>query len=225
MEGKIKLSKSVVLKPFETVLVSGISELRQHRKIVNVMIGRVGGSLGDDVVPANSYSILYPGSIRAKAALRNMTPKEIVLKAKTCVANMAAANVVLHVLAPKIVKGSEDEAQAEPVVNEGGEVKLTLLPPEQQKKLISKLDMTGIEEWSQEDKRAVDELFKEYGRLFALEKIYLGHTIRVKHKIWLNDYTPFKGRYRRVPPHLYKEVWKHLKEMVKIGAIRKSSSP
>ena len=41
----------------------------------------------------------------------------------------------------------------------------------------------------------------------------------------LNNYTPFKEMYRRVPPHLYEEVWKHLKEMVEIGAIRKSSSP
>ena len=133
VEAKVKLSKSLVLKPFETVLVSGISEWRQHRKRVNVMIERVEGSLGDDVVLANSYSILYPGSVRAKVALRNVTPKEVVLKAKTCVARMAAANVVLHMLALKIVKDSEDKAQAEPVVNEGGEVKLTPLPPEQQK--------------------------------------------------------------------------------------------
>ena len=42
VEGKVKLSKSVVLKPFETVLVSGISESRQHRKRVNVMIDRMG---------------------------------------------------------------------------------------------------------------------------------------------------------------------------------------
>ena len=28
-----------------------------------------------------------------------------------------------------------------------------------------------------------------------------------------------------MPPHLYEEVWKHSKEMVEIGAIRKSSSP
>ena len=119
VEGKVKLSESVVLKPFETILVSGISEWRQHRKRVNVMIDRVEGSLGDDVVPANSYSIPYPGSIRAKVALRNMTPKEIVLKAKTCVARMAAANVVPHMMAPKIVKGSEDKAQAKPVVKEG----------------------------------------------------------------------------------------------------------
>ena len=64
-----------------------------------------------------------------------------------------------------------------------GEVKLTPLSPEQQKKLNSKLDLMGIEEWSQEDKKAVDELFREYGRLFALEKHDLGHTTIVKHKI------------------------------------------
>ena len=216
MEGKVKLSKSVVLKPFETILVSGISELKQHRKRVNVMMDRIEGSLGDEVVPANSYSILYPGSTRAKVALRNMTPKEITLKAKTCVARMAAANVVLHMLAPKTQTGH--------VMKENGEVKMTLLSPGQQKKLNSKLDLTGIEGWSQEDKRAVDELFKDYGRIFALEKNDLGHTTKVKHKIRLNDYTQFKERYRRVPPHLYEEVWKHLKEMVEIGVIRKSNS-
>ena len=225
VEGKVKLSKSVVLKPFETVLVSGISESRQHRKRVNVIIDRMEGSLGDDVVPANSYSILYPGSTRAKVALRNMTPKKIVLKAKTCVAKMAAANMVPHMLAPKIVKGSGNKAQTESVVDEGEEVKLTPLPPEQHKKLTSKLDLTGTENWSQEDKKVVEELFKEYGRLFALEKNDLGHTTKVKHKIRLNDYTPFKERYRRVPPHLYEEVRRHLKEMVEIGAIRKSNSP
>ena len=77
VEGKVKLSKNLVLKPFETVLVSSISESRQHRKRVNVMIERVEGSLGDDVVLANSYSILYPGSVRANVALR-----KVVLKAK-----------------------------------------------------------------------------------------------------------------------------------------------
>ena len=225
VESKVKLSKRVVLKPFETVLVSGISGLKLHRKRVNVMIDRVEGSLGDDVVPVNSYSILYPGSTRAKMALRNMTPREIVLKAKTCVARMAAANVVPHMLAPKIVRDSEDKAQMEPVGGEGEEAKLAPLPPEQQEKLKSKLDLTGIDDWSQEDKKAVEELFQEYGRLFALDKNDLGHTTKVKHKIKLNDYTPFKERYRRVPPHLYEEVRKHLKEMVEIGAIRKSNSP
>ena len=52
---------------------------------------------------------------------------------------MATANVVLHMLAPKIVGDSEDKAQMEPVGGEREEVKLAPLPPEQQEKLKSKL--------------------------------------------------------------------------------------
>ena len=189
------------------------------------MMDRIEGSLGDEVVPVNSYSILYPRSSIAKVALRNMTSREIPLKANTFVVKMAAANVVPHTLAPKIIKDSENKIQTEYVIKENGEVKVTPLFPIQQKKLNSKLDLTGTEGWSQEDKKAVDELFKDYGIIFALEKNDLGHTAKVKHKIRLNDYTLFKERYRRVPPHLYEEVQKHLKEMVEIGAIRKSSSP
>ena len=47
----------------------------------------------------------------------------------------------------------------------------------------------------------------------------------VKHVFKLNDEKPFRQRYRRIPPHQYDEVKKHLKEMLQIGAIRKSQSP
>ena len=225
VEGKVKLSKSVVLKSFETIHVSALSESKQHRKRVNVMLERLDGSLGDEIVPVNSYSVLYPGSSRAKVALRNLTSKEIILKSKICIAKMAAANVVPHMLAPKIVKNTETENQTELLIEENGKVRMTPLSEEQQEKLNSKLDLAGINGWSQEDKKAVDELFRDFGWIFALEKNDLGHTTKVKHKIKLNDYTPFKERYRRVPPLLYEEVRKHLKEMVEIGAIRKSNSP
>ena len=63
------------------------------------------------------------------------------------------------------------------------------------------------------------------GKLFALDDLDLGHTSIVKHKIELDDYRPFKDRYQRIPPHQYEEVRRHLNEMLKIGAIRKSNSP
>ena len=53
----------------------------------------------------------------------------------------------------------------------------------------------------------------------------LGKTSLVKHAIKLNDHQPFKERYRRIPPHQFEEVRKHLQEMEDIGAIRRSSSP
>ena len=53
----------------------------------------------------------------------------------------------------------------------------------------------------------------------------MGHASLVKHKIKLDNYTPFKERYRCIPPNLFEEVKNHLKEMLQIGAIRCSNSP
>ena len=40
----------------------------------------------------------------------------------------------------------------------------------------------------------------------------------------ITDPQPFKEHYRRIPPHLYEEVKQHLREMVEVGAIRRSFS-
>ena len=96
---------------------------------------------------------------------------------------------------------------------------------EKEKLLFKKVDLTGISKWDSADQKAVRELFREYGKLFTLDDLDLGHTSVVKYEIKLNDYTPLKERYRRIPPHQYEEVKKHLKEMLEIGAIRKSNSP
>ena len=99
------------------------------------------------------------------------------------------------------------------------------LDEEQQKKLITKIDLSGIENWEKADQDLVKQLFTDFGRCFTLDSNDLGHTNKVKHKIRLNDYTPFKERYQRIPPHMYEEVRKHLKEMLEIGAIKQSDSP
>ena len=58
-----------------------------------------------------------------------------------------------------------------------------------------------------------------------MNSLDLGRTDLVKHHIQLDNYTPIKDRYCRIPPHQYEEVQKHLKEMLDIGAIRGSNSP
>ena len=71
----------------------------------------------------------------------------------------------------------------------------------------------------------VRELIIKHHEIFAVEDNELGQTDLVKHKIRLDNYVPFKERYHRIPPHQYKEVNKHLGEMLEIGAIRRSESP
>ena len=70
----------------------------------------------------------------------------------------------------------------------------------------------------------VRESIIKHNRVFAVDDLELGKTDLVKHEIKLDNYVPFKERYRRIPPHQYEEVRKHLNEMLEIGAIWKSNS-
>ena len=92
-------------------------------------------------------------------------------------------------------------------------------------KLFSKLDLKGISEWSEYDQNQVCELMKEYQHLFALDDLELGSTSQIKHEIKLSDPKPFKDCYRCIPPQQFEEVLAHLQDMLKVGAIHKSTSP
>ena len=61
--------------------------------------------------------------------------------------------------------------------------------------------------------------------MFSQSDLDLGKCNIIKHAIKITDLQPFKERYRRIPPHLYEEVKKHLQEMVEVGVIRRSFSP
>ena len=71
----------------------------------------------------------------------------------------------------------------------------------------------------------MDTVIECYHHIFAVEDLELGHTNLVKHEIKLTNYAPFKEQYRRIPPHQYEEVRKHLDEMLRMGASRRSNSP
>ena len=92
-------------------------------------------------------------------------------------------------------------------------------------RFFEKLDLKGIESWTEQQQYSVRELLEEYQHLFALNLKELGKTSLVQHEIQLSDKTPFKERFRRIPPHQYEEVRKHLQEMLDIGAIHRSTSP
>ena len=82
-----------------------------------------------------------------------------------------------------------------------------------------------MEEWTEDVQQQVVELFKEYYHIFALSDLELGCTTKIKNEIKLDNEALFKDHYHHIPPHQFKEVWKHLQDMLDIGAIRHSCSP
>ena len=141
-------------------------------------------------------------------------------------AKITAANLVPHSLAPNVeIEDGQHQNQDQENKNRCSTREIPKLTPEKEKLLFDKIDLSGADSWDPKLVEEAKQLFHEYAHIFALENLDMGHTSMVKHKIRLDNYTPFKERYRRIPPHLFDEVKNHLKEMIEVGAIRKSNSP
>ena len=126
---------------------------------------------------------------------------------------------VAHVEASQVVPPLEKPLEKEEVCEESQFKNLAKEKNERMSKILEQLDLTGIKSWTEEQQCSVKKLLEEYQYLFALNLKELGRTSLVQHEIKLSNDRPFKERYRRIPPHQYEEVWKHLQEMLAIGAI------
>ena len=111
------------------------------------------------------------------------------------------------------------------IKDEKPELDRTPLEGEQLEKLYELIKLAeGTAEWMEEQQQRAKNVVKKYSFLFAMGTLDLGQTNLIKHRIELTNYMPIKDQYRRIPPHQYEEVGKHLKEMLDVGAIRRSNS-
>ena len=233
IKGHVRLTKPITIALFQTVHVLGLTECDQHSKRVNVIKERDPDKEYESVIPIHGYRVLKPGSSRVSIGLQNHSCCKVTVPAKSIIAKVTTANVVPHSLAPnldnettlKLFEKCQNQLQTQEDVGQTANPKVPELTPEKEKLLFSKIDLTGVQGWDPVLIKEAQQLFHEYAHIFALESLDIGHTSMVKHKIRLDNYTPFKERYHRIPPHLFDEVKNHLKEMMEVGAIRKSNSP
>ena len=102
------------------------------------------------------------------------------------------------------------------------ELEVSILEPD----ILEKVDLLGCTDWDPKDQWEAQSILKEYADVFAMVDLDLGQTSIMKHKITLEEWArPIKEHYRRVPPGLYDQVWRHLQEMIYIRAIQLSNSP
>lgn len=74
-------------------------------------------------------------------------------------------------------------------------------------------------------RQQVEKILNEYQDVFSQNSTDIGHYTGVKHSIIMDDETPFKQRFRRIPPHMLDEVRDHLLQLQASGVIRPSFSP
>ena len=101
------------------------------------------------------------------------------------VATIKAANIIPPMLAVKSQLNNNNNKTEE----------IPEKTPARLEKLFSKLDLSGMEGWDQEQKDRIKKVFEDYHYLFALEDLELGKTDLVKHIIKLEDPKPFHEWY------------------------------
>ena len=90
---------------------------------------------------------------------------------------------------------------------------------ERQTKLLEKLDLDGLSNWTPRNAMVARDL------VLAFHDSELGCTSMVKHEICITDREPFKEWFRHIPLPLLKEVHASLHDMLDAGAIHPSQSP
>ena len=112
----------------------------------------------------------------------NLSSRPVTLKMGTIVATIKAANIIPPMLAAKPPSDSNNNNSKDEIPEK---------TPARLEKLFSKLDLTGMENWDQEQKNKMKKVLEDYHYLFALEDLELGKTDLVKHIIKLKDLKPF----------------------------------
>ena len=138
-----------------------------------------------------------------------MSDCTILLKKDTPVAQMVSATLVpLANLTPEeeIVTGMEMLQEQ-------------MLIEEHQHKLLEKLNLDGLSQWSSHNVAAAKELLLSYHDVFVLGPSKLGCTSAIEHEIRITDDELFKERFRHIPPPLLEEVCASLRDMLEAGAI------
>ena len=209
--GEVKTTRDVYIPPGTAVHVKAQSNIRGFVANAHVMTcesPKIRTPAGINIIP--EYSVLRAGSCRVGVTLHNSSPHRMLISAGTKVAEVQAANALPAMLAPREEPKPQD---------------IRVARPEDPQWLLDKLDLSGLEGMPEEAQEAAKNLLRQNADIFSYHSLDLGKATQVKHPINLSDKIPFKERARRIPPHMYDEVRKHLKEMLEIGAIRNSQSP
>ena len=204
VKGAVCTTQKVTIPPFQTMTIKGNAGVKGHCMKVHVLMEPVlGPQLLAAVVPIATYGELHPGSSRVPICLCNMSTRAVEIPAKTVVGQVIPANQVPLVV--HLTRATKETTRNTP-----------------KGFILEALDLQGLKEWPESEQKQARELLLKWEHLFACNDLDLGKTALIKHKIRLTDQTPFKERYRCIPPHMYDDMRAHIQEMLDIGAIHKS---
>ncbi len=197
----------IKVSPMSVVTLSGIC--KSHDQTHTAVTENIDTQSEFGVCP-RVVNLKSTGKCRIPVRIFNMTSRVIHIKPKSVLCGLNKVSVVR----PVDIGGVDDNIK---------------IPSdeEQNKTAAEVLEQLGVSlQHLQPDIRGkLENMIIQWKSVFSTGHTDLGYTNLVEHEIKLNDETPFRDPYRRIPPCMFDEVKEHIREMLEAGAIRESTSP
>ena len=213
------MQKVEMLEPFSShVIPMKMMEayLGEHLNVMVQALHGQDGTLPPGITVQNMYTEPRKGSKKVVVVVWNNTTYPQTLQKKTLVARAMAMHLVPDIPKPGSLQ-VQDEVCPNPQTPK-------LMIKQRHGKLFDELDLSGLDLWDPELVDKACQLLAKYHDVFSLDPAELGCTHSTKHTIKVTDDTPFKERFRWIPPPMVEEVRDHMREMLESGTIRPSQS-
>ena len=165
LDSDVKLVKDMTIGPFETVKAKGVlNKTPNHYKRINVVVDDLGeNQYCGDIAVVHQLQMLKPRSDRIPVILWNLSGRTLKLKRGTNVAHIEASQVVPPLdgsvvqedMYGKVTGNVPEENQSEKSFEKNNR---------RLSKILEKLDLAGIESWTEHQQCSVTELLKQYQR-------------------------------------------------------------
>ena len=131
------------------------------------------------------YTELRPGCSKIIICKRNLSPRHVIIPAKTTRGSVSPANIVPPILTPKL-KTNKDNHEM------GTDASKVELNEKKTGETYDNYTCLVLEDWDQYSQRQAKDLVAEFGHLFALNDLDLEETSVVRHSIKLTNQTHSK---------------------------------
>ena len=219
-EGHLMYTQKVeTLEPFSSHVIPMKMAEVYLGECINMMVQALhaqDGTLPPGLTMQNTYTELRKGSKKAVVVVQNHTAYPQTLQKKTPVAWAMAVQPVPEIPKPGSLQVEDEACPASQTPK--------LMIRQRCGRLFDELDLSSLHSWAPKLAEKAHQLFAKYHDVFSLDLVELGCTHTTEHSTKVTDDTPFKERFRWIPPPMVEEVRNHLREMLESGAIRPSQS-
>lgn len=212
---KVAGRQAVVVPPCSEVVIEGHCRVPPKMRCQVLVEASPSISMPQGLLVANVLTHTVEGKVAVR--LLNARKEPVVLPPRSRVAELSKPQKIL----PKDMLTFE-EADGEVFVksvegataDEGGSPQTLAVPVQAN---VQGLTPTEVEE--------LNQFLLKHRDVFSQGDGDYGYTTTVKHRVQTGDAHPIKQRHRRIPPHVFQEVKRHVQELVAQGVLKESCSP